>query len=109
MNSNSTMAGVATDVGGNAVFIKEDLVYVACIYTGEYQIIGTMLNGADADYKIYMSDFDPLPFKVSEYSDDDAEQLGSRNLAAGGRALAKQADNQIALVKGASGWVGVRA
>ena len=107
MISKSVMTATAIDAGGNAVFIENDIITVAIIGAHGARIVGYY-----ADHQAALVINQPDSAIASDPHDadsDDTELLGSLNLAAGGRALAKKADNHIALVKGYNGWVGVRA
>lgn len=104
MVSKSIMIAVANDVGGNAVIIKAGVINVATVMVDGITIIAQeskrgeiVLGGKD------------IPIADVHADEDDAELLGSPRLAAAARVLAGQADNQLALVKGQFGWVGVRA
>ena len=105
MVSKSIMIAVANDVGGNAVFIKAGNITVATVTVDGITIIAQ--ESKRGEIKVVAED---IPTAADVHADeDDAELLGSARLAAGGRVLARKADDHIALVKGSSGWVGVRA
>ena len=105
MISKSTMIATATDTGGNAAYVRNGVLTVATIADNAISTIGyydcvrgaLVVNECKAEIGVIVVD------------NDDAELLGSTLLAAAGRVLAARADNGVALIKGANGWVGVRA
>lgn len=104
MISKSVMIETAQAAGANAAFIINGMLGVA-----EIDAHGARIIGYYADHRAALVINQPDSVIASDADSDDTELLGSLNLAAVGRALAKKADNHIALVKGSSGWVGVRA
>lgn len=107
MISKSVMIETAQAAGANAAIIINGMIGVA-----EIDAHGARIIGYYADHRAALVINQPDSVIASDPHDadsDDTELLGSLNLAAVGRALAKKADNHIALVKGSSGWVGVRA
>ena len=106
MISKSVMSQTAQAAGANAAFITNGMIGVAEITTHGVSIIGYYAEHRGA---VILNESTEIATVGIEPDGDDAELLGSLNLATGGRALAKKADNHIALVKGSSGWVGVRA
>ena len=105
MISKSIMVEMANTVGGNAVAVIDGTVTVAVIDGTVANIVATTAT-VDGDITITV---DGTSIVADDADEDDTELLGNRARAAGGRALAKKADTGVALVKGSSGWVGVRA
>ena len=106
MISKSIMVDMANCVGGNAVAVIDGIVTVANITAGGTSVVGYYAAQRAA---LVINQPDTFSTNPHDADADDAELLGSRALAAGGRALAKRADADVALVKGSGGWVGVRA
>ena len=107
MISKSVMIQTAQAAGANAAFIANGMLGVAEIDAHGIVIVGYYAEERAA--LVINQPDNPIGTNPHDADADDTELLGSRALAAGGRALAKRADNHIALVKGSSGWVGVRA
>lgn len=107
MISKSVMIQTAQAAGANAAFIVNGMIGVA-----EIDAHGARIVGYYAEHRaalVINQPDNPIATNPHAADEDDTELLGSRALAAGGRALAKKADTGVALVKGSSGWVGVRA
>ncbi len=105
MVSKSIMIAVANDVGGNAVFIKAGNITIATVTLEGITIIAR--SPKHGEIKVVAEDISADADVPAD--EDDAELLGSTRLAAYGRVLARGADDQLALVMGENGWVGVRA
>ena len=108
MISKSVMIQTAQAAGGNVVFIDNGILTIAEITTSGIAIVATAATG-DGDIILTDSPLTDIVVDPADADSDDTELLGSLNLAAGGRALAKRGDAGVALVKGSGGWVGVRA
>ena len=107
MVSKSIMIETATAAGGNAAFTSNGLLTVASIDERGVTVVGHYAEHRSA---LVINEREITINNEHIVADeDDAELLGSTALAAGGRVLARKADNSVALVKGKSGWVGVRA
>ena len=105
MISKSVMTATAIDAGGNAVFIENDTITVAIIDENGITIVARR----QGDSVFMFNDEIDTGNEGFTIDEDAVELLGSYGLTAGGNILAKRADNNIALVKGIAGWVGVRA
>ncbi len=106
MISKSVMVAAAQAAGGNAVFIDNGILTIAEISASDITLVATATATGDIAVTNITTD---IVVDSADADSDDAELLGTQYLAAGGRALAARADSGIALVKGNTGWVGVRA
>ncbi len=109
MISKSIMVEMANTVGGNAVAVIDGTVTVAVIDGTVANIVATAVDGDITITVDGTSIVIGTSIVADDADEDDTELLGNRALAAGGRVLARMADTRVALVKGSSGWVGVRA